>query len=80
MMHGVLIINLEPSYIGFRIHDSSSCWRDCTPDEIRSLLVDLEILDTSSHWPLKELIMRLPGSYSKDILTKYGLIDRMPAA
>lgn len=73
MLKGVLIVNLNPPYIGFKPVDSPSIVRNCTTAEIKELLVDLKIMESDSPWPLKEFILRLPGEYSRSMLTKYDL-------
>ncbi len=78
-MKGVLIVNLEPSYIGFKPTDAPSRLRNCNHDEIRELLIDLGVMQPSSAWPVRELFLRLPGEYSMSTLLKYDLANDLAA-
>ncbi len=73
MLKGVLIINLEPSYIGFKHAEGPSNFRDCSYDEIKELLIELGVLETHNSWPLREFILRVPGEYSLSTLRRFGL-------
>lgn len=79
MLKGVLIINLEPSYIGFMHSEGPSQFRDCSYDEIKELLVELGGLNTHNSWPLQEFILRLPGEYSHATLRRFGLAQDFAA-
>lgn len=75
MIDGILVINLDPPYAGFS-SKYSRCIRHCTVDELCVFLNDLGHLAPGQSWPPREYILRLPGSFSKDALAKFGLIDR----
>lgn len=79
MLHGVLIVNLEPSYIGFKQSDSPCLWRSCTQDEIKDLLIELGLVEVESRWPLQEFILRLPGEFSQSTLKRHFLISESAA-
>ncbi len=78
MLHGVLIVNLEPSYIGFKQSDSPCLWRSCSQDEIKELLIELG-LEVENRWPLQEFIMRLPGEFSLSTLKRHFLMPESAA-
>lgn len=80
MVQGVLMICLEPASMAFIPDEgkgSNIIWqRYCTPEEIRTLLLDLDALAPWQGWPLRELQVRLPGTFPSAILIKHGLGSR----
>lgn len=85
MLKGLLVVNLDPPYIGFlpeaRAEASSSSqsdvWCYCTHEQIRDLLLDLHVMSVHDRWPLRECILRLPITWSRANLAKHGLA-RLP--
>lgn len=81
MIEGILLINLEPSYMGFfpKPGNALTCctdtdsWCYCTQDQIKALLLDLEILLPHQNWPPREYILRLPVTLPRTKLAKHGL-------
>jgi hypothetical protein len=81
MIEGMLIINLDPPYMGFTptsgrqaIPVDAEPWRHCTHEQIRNLLLDLDVITVSDPWPLRDCILRLPIVLSKTKLVKHGLL------
>ncbi|HEY9791343.1 MAG TPA: hypothetical protein V6D22_13150 [Candidatus Obscuribacterales bacterium] len=71
-MNGVLIIDMEPASIVFyRDGAKDGQRRNCTQEEIRQLLLDLDGLSPFQHWPLKDCQILLHGKYSAAQLAPY---------
>lgn len=72
IIQGVLVVNLEPAYIGFshnsddqkRSSSAEYTWRDCSVEEIRELLIELGVIAPNQSWSPGECIMRLPMELS----------------
>lgn len=82
MIEGILVINLDPPYMGFFEKDdaklagdlpSRMLWRDCSLYELRDLLIDLEAITAPQAWPPRECILRLPVLLPRAKLVKHGL-------
>ncbi len=78
MIQGILIINFDPAYIGFTpssedggVHQLKR--RYCSLEEIRSLLIEMDVIHESQSWPPRDLILRLPVKMSKELLEKFAL-------
>jgi hypothetical protein len=80
MVKGILMICLEPASMAFIANEGQdsnvTLQRYCTPEEIRELLLDLSALPPWQRWPICELQVRLPGSFSSATLIKHGLGSR----
>ena len=79
MIDGYLIVNLEPAYIGFSLarDNGEVSWhgrRYCTVEEIRTLLLELGVIEPDQHWPPQELMLRLSVRISRQVLEKMELI------
>lgn len=79
MLEGHLIVNFEPAYIGFApvknaVNVYSLRRRYCSIEEIRTLLLDLDVITPAQNWPPRELILRLPVSISSSVLEKMQLM------
>ena len=79
-MHGMLMINLEPGYIEFK----SDICRDggakgiqirhyCSQEEIRTFLIELDVVNAVQSWPPRDLILRLPMWLPKNIIERLDL-------
>lgn len=78
MIDGILIINLEPTYIGFSRKPTGVAARHslryCSKNEIKQLLMKLEVLpEEESHWEPEECFAVLPCNLSEERLTEMGL-------
>lgn len=81
MIEGTLVINLDPPYMGFLPKSSSQfshymdadTWCNCTLEQIKSLLIDLDVITPAQHWPPRECILRLPVVLPRERLAKHGL-------
>ncbi|MBX9687683.1 MAG: hypothetical protein K2X27_13330 [Candidatus Obscuribacterales bacterium] len=65
MSTAVLIVNLDPPYLGIARSDEGQTgkiesWHSCSLEDIRNLLLDLNAISLETHWPLNELILRIP--------------------
>lgn len=83
MIEGTLIINLDPPYIGFAHQDNyinnsqkKHSWRHCSLDEIKDLLVELQVVSSQQHWPLRECVLRLPLRVPKSVMVRLGLASQ----
>jgi hypothetical protein len=79
MLEGYLIVNFEPAYIGFSAvknegYDSSLMRRYCNVEEIRTLLIELDVISPNQNWPPRELIFRLPVRIPVSLLEKMQLL------
>jgi hypothetical protein len=73
MVNAKLMINLDPPTMGLEIEGNKSYWRPSTADEIKSLLLELDLLTAEQPWPPRELVVGLAGSFSENVLSGYGL-------
>lgn len=81
MIEGTLVINLDPPYIGFfpnrqsqpMLCPEADSWSYCTQQQIKELLIDLDVIQANQHWPPRECILRLPIALPKVKLAKHGL-------
>lgn len=87
MIQGILIVNFEPAYIGFTpcIADGGATQlrrRYCSLEEIRSLLIEMDVIHESQSWPPRDLILRLPVKMPRELLRKFALdeVDRLDLA
>lgn len=63
MIQGILVINLDPPYVGFSqnsaLHGTAiagvDTWRHCTIDQIKNQVIDLNALTPLQQWPHDEL-------------------------
>jgi hypothetical protein len=82
MIEGILLVNLDPPYIGFSQASQDAqpsatridVWRDCSVDEIRLLLIDLNAFSPDQSWPPQECVLRLPINWTKAELTRLNLL------
>ncbi len=75
MIHGTLVINLDPPYAGFSSDQGQLC-KNFTVEELRALISELGILAPGQVWAPRDYMVRLPGKFSSDALAKFGLIHR----
>jgi hypothetical protein len=83
MIEGILLVNLDPPYIGFSEASQGSqkadsrvdVWRHCSVAEIKELLIDLEAILPDQPWPPRECVLRLQVSWSKEELTRLCLLN-----
>ncbi len=81
MIECTLIVNSEPPYIGFApaetrfSKENGYQFRYCTKEEIRNLLVELDVIVESEIWSTHELIFRLPMNIPKSLLAKMQLTE-----
>ena len=87
MIQGVLIVNFEPAYIGFTPYTADGGAtqlkrRYCSLEEIRSLLIGMDVIHESQSWPPRDLILRLPVKMPRELLRKFALdeVDRLDLA
>jgi hypothetical protein len=84
MVEGILVVNLDPPYVGFVQKNDKSKMRgklkNCTVPELRQMLLDLGAISPQQQWPPKDCTIRLPGKYSSAALEKLGLETKPPAA
>lgn len=82
MVQGLLVINLDPPFIGFSTTPDNprqatirESWHDCSLQEIRDVLIDLDAISPNLPWPPRDYILRLPVDLSKSSLQKLNLIN-----
>jgi len=83
MIEGMLVINLEPPYIGFSESSDAAAgsgspsyeWRHCSQDDIRDLLIELGVISTTQSWPPRECLLRLTLPVPKKALKRLGLAN-----
>lgn len=82
MVEGILVVNLDPPYIGFVKKESMAgaeskrlrgALKNCTANELRQLLIELGAITDKQQWPPRDCTMRVPGTYPAAILAKMGL-------
>ncbi|MBX9570638.1 MAG: hypothetical protein K2X77_17230 [Candidatus Obscuribacterales bacterium] len=83
MVEGTLVVNLDPPYVSFVEHEGvktgaerrrrATAFKHCTIQELRMMLIDLGAIVPYQHWPPRDCMMRLPGTYSQATLDKLGL-------
>ena len=77
MIEGILIVNFEPAFIGFsssnEMEKTQATRRYCSKEEIRSLLVELNVIDENQYWCPREVILRLPVKMPKAVLERLQL-------
>ncbi len=73
MITGMLLVNLDPPYVGFVAGDKSK-WRHLSREELNRFLVEIEAAEPGHRLP-QDYQVRLPGSYSVAKLTKFGLLS-----
>lgn len=86
MVEGILVVNLDPPYIGFVSKNSAKSpkspseskrlkgsLKSCSSEELRQMLIELGAITQQQHWPPKDCTMRVPGSYPSALLEKMGL-------
>ncbi|MBX9666269.1 MAG: hypothetical protein K2X93_01570 [Candidatus Obscuribacterales bacterium] len=69
----MLLVNLDPSYVGF-VAENQSKWRHLSKEELTRFLVEMEAAKPGHRLP-QDYQVRLPGSYSVAKLTKFGLLS-----
>lgn len=72
-MLGKLVLNLEPAFMSFESDAKVRRLKYCRNDEIRDLLVDLNLLSPDLGLPRKDYVMNLWGDFPVDVLSRYGL-------
>ncbi|HEY9758753.1 MAG TPA: hypothetical protein V6C97_26535 [Oculatellaceae cyanobacterium] len=81
MIAGILIINLDPPYMGFAPCEQAvpgESWCHCNHEQIRNLLLDLNIITINDPWPVRECFLRMPITLPKSTLLKHGLLLKLP--
>lgn len=74
MIKGTFIANIDPPFIEF-VGEGNRRRRACTLEELRLLLVEIDVMDTNHRWPLREYILRMPIEISREKLAKLGILD-----
>lgn len=83
MVEGMLIINLDPPYVGFTSDvkysplQKESCWHNSTEHEIKELLHELGVLQDGRTWPPEEYVARVPVRLSGAELERLGIRHQM---
>lgn len=90
MVEGTLVVNLDPPYVSFVEHEAakagvekrrrSTAFKHCTIQELRLMLIELGAIVPHQHWPPRDCMVRLPGSYSQATLDKLGLETKRVSA
>ena len=83
MIHGVLVINLDPAYVGFSQYCDYSrgsnplsySWQNCSVEDIRCLLLELDMLAPHQSWPPQDCILRLEVSVPRAALARFNLVS-----
>lgn len=73
VISGNLHINLNPPHISFHRGGQDRSLNDLTTDELKSLLVDLELMDRDQHWP-REFTVIVSGKFPSQAIVKAGLV------
>jgi hypothetical protein len=73
MIEGKLVVNLNPPYMGFTSEKHGEQWKNCTVNEVRSLLVELEAIIPQVQWPPRDYTVRISGQFPQQKLEKFGL-------
>lgn len=74
MINGNLHVNLNPPHVSFNRGGQSRSLNNLTIDELKSLLVNLGLLDREQRWPLREFTFIVSGKFPSQIIVKAGLI------
>ncbi len=82
MVEGILVVNLDPPYLGFvqKLKKDpglkkfpQASFKNCTLKEVHDVLLDLGVISTQQHWPPRDCMIRIPTSLPASTLKKYGL-------
>lgn len=80
MVDGILVVNLDPPYVGFVQNEKPGdnrrkfgTMKDCTLSELRATLIELGAITSQQQWPPKDCAIRVPGTFSDAALIKAGL-------
>jgi hypothetical protein len=82
MVEGILVVNLDPPYLGFVFpQKQSGCetkrWRgalkNCSEGELKQMLLDLKAISPSCQWPPAASTVQVPGNYPEAVLARIGL-------
>jgi hypothetical protein len=88
MVEGILVVNLDPPYVGFVQNDDKQAsdhkrlrgaLRNCTLPELRQMLLELGAISPQQQWPPRDCTIRVPGSFSAATLAKVGLESSQPS-
>jgi hypothetical protein len=82
MVEGILVVNLDPPYVGFVVQQQNKqagenkrlhgALKNCTLNELRQMLLELGAISPQQQWP-DDCPVHFPGSYSEAALEKIGL-------
>lgn len=78
MIHGLLVVNLDPPYAAFRTGQDDEYWKDCTVEELREFLIEIDALSPDQTWPPREYVLRVHGKFKIATLAKLGLTVSKP--
>lgn len=83
MVEGILVVNLDPPYVGFVQNEKKpgdgrkmrGAVKNCSLIELRQTLIELGAISANQQWPPRDCAIRVPGTFSDDALAKAGLAD-----
>lgn len=75
MIEGTFILNLDPAFIEFHMDGKERIRKQCSIDELRKILIEMDALTQHQNWPPREYILRLRCGFSKETLANLGLVE-----
>jgi hypothetical protein len=82
MVEGILLVNLDPPYVGFVVQQTKApgenkrlrgALKNCSLIELRAMLLELGAITPQQQWPPGDTSLQVPGSYSAATLERMGL-------
>lgn len=78
MVEGILVVNLDPPYLGFEdasdTKHARGALKNCSSlTELRQMLIELGVISAQQPWPPRDCAIRVSGSFSQTTLNKLGL-------
>ena len=76
LVPGTITITLDPPSISFdstTAAGSHRCHCNCTPDEVRQILMALGS-DMEHRWPVRECFVHSTGQFSAELLSRFGVL------
>lgn len=74
MIKGILSANLNPPCLEFFSNDSQLFRRNCSTDDLRTLMIALDVICPSERWQPSEFVFRINGEFPKRSLEALGLL------
>jgi hypothetical protein len=59
--------------MGFTSQKNGEQWKNCTVNDVKSLLVELDAIVPQVQWPPRDCFLRISGQFPTKKLAKFGL-------